>query len=335
MRNTTPPTSRRTASSTTPATWRCCAPRSRAARSCWPRPRPAWKPGPMSRPANTPASTCRARFGAAEMPADARHRHARRKAARRPLDLRASGPRRRRPASTPANRRCCSSTAAAMRRSPSAAPAAIRSAATIATRAWSSTASSSGWSATNAAPPSRCPTACPACEVEGRMAAVGPGVERLAEEVAARFPEARLAVLSSDLFGSARALKDQIALIAEGGGRHHHRHADRRQGPQLPAADAGRRDRRRPWPARVGPARGRAHLPADAPGGGPRRPRRQAGRGAAADLPARTPGDPRHPRRRRRGLLARRGGRAPRRRGAALWPHGRDHPVSARCGAGL
>ncbi len=51
------------------------------------------------------------------------------------------------------------------------------------------------------------PNACPTCGVEGRMAAVGPGVERLAEEVAARFPEARVAVLSSDLFGSARALE--------------------------------------------------------------------------------------------------------------------------------
>ena len=61
------------------------------------------------------------------------------------------------------------------------------------------------------------PAACPSCGVEGRMAAVGPGVERLAEEVAERFPEARLAVLSSDLFGSARALKEQIAAIAEGG----------------------------------------------------------------------------------------------------------------------
>ena len=49
------------------------------------------------------------------------------------------------------------------------------------------------------------------------MAAIGPGVERLAEEVAARFPAARVAVLSSDLFGSARALKEQIGLIAEGG----------------------------------------------------------------------------------------------------------------------
>jgi primosomal protein N' (replication factor Y) (superfamily II helicase) len=60
------------------------------------------------------------------------------------------------------------------------------------------------------------PAACPACGVEGRMAAVGPGVERLAEEVAARFPDARVAVLSSDLFGSARALKAQIEEIAAG-----------------------------------------------------------------------------------------------------------------------
>ncbi len=61
------------------------------------------------------------------------------------------------------------------------------------------------------------PEACPSCGVEGKMAAIGPGVERLAEEVTARFPEARVAVLSSDLFGSARALKAQIEEIAAGG----------------------------------------------------------------------------------------------------------------------
>ncbi|MBK5926640.1 primosomal protein N' [Rhodobaculum claviforme] len=60
------------------------------------------------------------------------------------------------------------------------------------------------------------PETCPSCGVEGRMAAVGPGVERLAEEVAERFPDARLAVLSSDLFTTARALKDRIAAIAAG-----------------------------------------------------------------------------------------------------------------------
>ncbi len=60
------------------------------------------------------------------------------------------------------------------------------------------------------------PTACPSCGVEGKLAPVGPGVERLAEEVTERFPQARVAVLSSDLFGSARALKEAIGEIAAG-----------------------------------------------------------------------------------------------------------------------
>ncbi|SHL70348.1 replication restart DNA helicase PriA [Roseovarius marisflavi] len=61
------------------------------------------------------------------------------------------------------------------------------------------------------------PNVCPSCGAEDRLAAVGPGVERLAEEATALFPEARIAVLSSDLFGSARALKEQIEEIAKGG----------------------------------------------------------------------------------------------------------------------
>ena len=48
------------------------------------------------------------------------------------------------------------------------------------------------------------------------MAAVGPGVERLAEEAEARFPDARVAVLSSDMAMSARALKERINSIARG-----------------------------------------------------------------------------------------------------------------------
>ncbi|AHD01652.1 primosomal protein N' [Leisingera methylohalidivorans] len=60
------------------------------------------------------------------------------------------------------------------------------------------------------------PEACPSCEVEGKMAPVGPGIERLAEEATGLFPEARIAVLSSDLFGSARALKSRIEEIARG-----------------------------------------------------------------------------------------------------------------------
>jgi primosomal protein N' (replication factor Y) len=61
------------------------------------------------------------------------------------------------------------------------------------------------------------PEACPKCEAEGRLAPIGPGVERLAEEAAALFPEARVAILSSDRFGSARALKAEIEAIAAGG----------------------------------------------------------------------------------------------------------------------
>lgn len=49
------------------------------------------------------------------------------------------------------------------------------------------------------------------------MHPIGPGVERMEEEVRALWPQARVAVLSSDLFGSARALKAQIAEIAAGG----------------------------------------------------------------------------------------------------------------------
>jgi primosomal protein N' (replication factor Y) len=60
------------------------------------------------------------------------------------------------------------------------------------------------------------PEVCPSCEVEGKLAAVGPGVERLAEEAAALFPQARIATLSSDMYGSARALKAEIEAIAKG-----------------------------------------------------------------------------------------------------------------------
>ena len=60
------------------------------------------------------------------------------------------------------------------------------------------------------------PEACPSCEAEGRLAAVGPGVERLGEEAAALWPDARVATLSSDMYGSARALKAEIAAIGDG-----------------------------------------------------------------------------------------------------------------------
>lgn len=60
------------------------------------------------------------------------------------------------------------------------------------------------------------PTACPSCGVEGRLAAIGPGVERMAEEATALWPQARVKILSSDLYTTARALKDDITAIAGG-----------------------------------------------------------------------------------------------------------------------
>ncbi|MCA3556204.1 primosomal protein N' [Aestuariivirga sp.] len=56
---------------------------------------------------------------------------------------------------------------------------------------------------------------CPGCHAEGKMAPVGPGVERLAEEAAARFPQARIAVLSSDL-SRGLLLRDAIRDVEKG-----------------------------------------------------------------------------------------------------------------------
>ena len=58
------------------------------------------------------------------------------------------------------------------------------------------------------------PEACPACGALGKLAACGPGVERLAEEVAGLFPDRRLALATSDTIttpGEANALIQRIA----------------------------------------------------------------------------------------------------------------------------
>ncbi|WP_339948638.1 primosomal protein N' [uncultured Albimonas sp.] len=60
------------------------------------------------------------------------------------------------------------------------------------------------------------PTACPTCGREDKLALIGPGVERLAEEAQERFPEARIAILSSDMAESAGAVKARIEAIAAG-----------------------------------------------------------------------------------------------------------------------
>src|SRR5690606_34873366 len=54
----------------------------------------------------------------------------------------------------------------------------------------------------------RAPEVCGACGATDSLVAVGPGIERLAEEVAERFPGARPVVLSSDM-GSMRQIRDR------------------------------------------------------------------------------------------------------------------------------
>jgi primosomal protein N' (replication factor Y) len=60
------------------------------------------------------------------------------------------------------------------------------------------------------------PEHCPKCGDAGSLVACGPGVERVAEEVAERFPQARVAILSSDLTPGITELRKIINAIAEG-----------------------------------------------------------------------------------------------------------------------
>ncbi|KAI94463.1 primosome assembly protein PriA [Rhodomicrobium udaipurense JA643] len=60
------------------------------------------------------------------------------------------------------------------------------------------------------------PKACPSCHGEATLAASGPGIERVTEEAQNRWPDARLAVLSSDLVPSTAALREILTRITEG-----------------------------------------------------------------------------------------------------------------------
>ncbi len=60
------------------------------------------------------------------------------------------------------------------------------------------------------------PHECPKCQAVDSYVAVGPGVERLEEEVRALFPQARVLVLSSDLVASVERMREEFADIAAG-----------------------------------------------------------------------------------------------------------------------
>ena len=62
----------------------------------------------------------------------------------------------------------------------------------------------------------RTPEHCRDCGTLDHLVPCGPGVERLAEEVDARFPTARIVVLSSDIQGGARRVKLELEAIADG-----------------------------------------------------------------------------------------------------------------------
>lgn len=59
------------------------------------------------------------------------------------------------------------------------------------------------------------PESCPSCETADDFAACGPGVERVAEEVAARFPQARMALVASDTLSGPRAVADLVRRVQD------------------------------------------------------------------------------------------------------------------------
>ena len=134
------------------------------------------------------------------------------------------------------------------------------------------------------------PKACPECGEEDSLVACGPGVERIADEVAELFPDARTAIVTSDTIWSPQRAADFVLGMERN-------EIDIVIGTQLVTkgyhfpnltlvgvvdADLGLAGRRS--------ARGRAQLPADPAGRRPRRPRRQARAGAGSNPRARRAG---------------------------------------------
>ncbi len=62
----------------------------------------------------------------------------------------------------------------------------------------------------------RMPKACPDCKAEDTLVPVGPGVERVAEEAARHFPEAKIEIFSSDTSGSPADIAARMARMEQG-----------------------------------------------------------------------------------------------------------------------
>ncbi len=62
----------------------------------------------------------------------------------------------------------------------------------------------------------RMPKACPECKAEETLVPVGPGVERVAEEAARHFPEAKIEIFSSDTSGNPADIAARMARMEQG-----------------------------------------------------------------------------------------------------------------------
>ncbi|MEY4269899.1 MAG: hypothetical protein RLZZ58_1115 [Pseudomonadota bacterium] len=60
------------------------------------------------------------------------------------------------------------------------------------------------------------PRACPECKEEDSLVACGPGVERIADEVALRFPDARTAIVTSDTLWSPAKAAEFVTAVEQG-----------------------------------------------------------------------------------------------------------------------
>jgi primosomal protein N' (replication factor Y) len=61
----------------------------------------------------------------------------------------------------------------------------------------------------------RLPKSCPHCRAEDRLAACGPGVERIAEEVKLRLPGARFAIMASDTLSGPKEAQELIKQMED------------------------------------------------------------------------------------------------------------------------
>jgi primosomal protein N' (replication factor Y) len=59
------------------------------------------------------------------------------------------------------------------------------------------------------------PNRCPECQSEDSLTSIGPGVERIAEEAQAAFPNARVEVLSSDTAGNPAELSERMSRLEQ------------------------------------------------------------------------------------------------------------------------